>query len=435
MFDGAIVYYDWPKKWLIVFKTRSVITMDNQQTLPIILAFVPLVLGIIWKFLYISFSNLKSIGLTTIVVLGMVLVFTVETDPSVNFLAFAVLLASFCVMFSQEDSQHASVICSSSIIILGLGLGILLNQGLVSRIFLSGLLGYAAFSIIGEKQRSFRTTLILIHFIISIILSLSSALGGETLQMFAGLFLAVTFLPLAPFHLPFVGTIEKAKGTLSSFWIVVWLAIGLAELNMIYSSLTTEMLFAISLLALVSAFYASLAALGQKQSNLFVSSATVAHMSLLWGLLNVFPSFPKWGIAFGVAVAFVMGGICLAFSFVRQRYGWQIIGKLPGLASPMPRFGVAMVLLVSFALFLPMFPTFTGLTIMPTIETVDIKFIKIFLIFIAVWLGGGWYFLQMLHQTAFGTARIEVAYTDLRITEFIAVAVLLLGAIYSGILY
>ena len=54
---------------------------------------------------------------------------------------------------------------------------------------------------------------------------------GETSQMLAGLFLALTFLPLAPFHLPFVRTIKDAKGTLSSFWIVVWLMIGLGEIK------------------------------------------------------------------------------------------------------------------------------------------------------------------------------------------------------------
>jgi hypothetical protein len=409
--------------------------MNNQQILPVILALAPLVLGCVWKVSKISFSNLKSIGLTIIVVLGMFLVFTVEIDPSINFLAFAVLLSSFCVMLCQEDTQQASEVCSSGMIVLGLGLGALLSQGFMGRFFLSGLLGYAAFSLIRENRQSFRTTLILSHFIIAIILSLSSSLGGKTLQMFAGLFLAVTFLPLVPFHLPFVRIIERAQGTLSSFWIVVWLAIGLAELNTIYSLLTTEMLFVMSLLALVSAFYASLAALGQQQSNLFVASATVSYISLVWGLLNIFPRFPEWGIAFGVAVAFVLGGICLAFSFVRQRYGWQIIGKLPGLATPMPRLGTSMVFLVSFALFLPMFPAISGLELMAAVGAKDVKFSITFLMFIAVWLGGGWFLLQMLHQTAFGTARSEVPYTDLRVTEYVAVTVLLLGATYSGILY
>ncbi|MBT3516182.1 MAG: hypothetical protein HN465_01225, partial [Nitrospina sp.] len=193
--------------------------------------------------------------------------------------------------------------------------------------------------------------------------------------------------------------------------------------------------FTLSLLALVSSLYASLAALGQKFNRLFIASATVAHVALIWGLLQVFPSFPKWGIPFGITLAFVMGGISLAFSFIRQRYGWKTLGKLPGLASPMPRFGVALILLVSFALFLPLFPVFSGLLVMPTIAIHDVEIVLISFLFLVVWLGGGWYFLQMLHQTAFGEARSDVPYFDLRLTEFVAVSALLLGAGYSGFIY
>ena len=409
--------------------------MDNQQLHLSILALSPIIVGVVGKVAQIPFSKFKSFGLMAIVAVGLFLGFGVETDSSSSFLASAVLLSCFSVMLSQEKSQQASEIGVSSMAILGLALGALLAHGLVGRLFLCGLLGFAVFSLIRTQHRSFRTTLIIIHFIFAIILSLSSIAGGQTLQVFAGLFLSVTFLPLVPFHLPFVGTVGTAKGGLSSLWIVVWLAVGLAELNSVYLLLKPEALYIISLLALFSAIYASLAALGQKKANIFVASATVAHVSLMWGLLNIFPNFSKWGFAFGIAVAFVLGGLCLAFSFIRQRYGWQLIGKLPGLASPMPRFGTAMVLLVSFALFLPTLPAFTGLTLMATIETADTHFLKIFILFFAVWVVGGWFFLQMLHQTAFGTARSEIPYSDLRITEVLAVTGLLLGAGFSGFIY
>jgi hypothetical protein len=101
----------------------------------------------------------------------------------------------------------------------------------------------------------------------------------------------------------------------------------------------------------------------------------------------------------------------------------------------MPRFGVAMVLLVGFALFLPLFPTFSGLMVMPTLATQNVELVMISFLFLIVWLGGGWYFIQMLHQTAYGEARTDVPYSDLRLTEFIAVSVLLVGAIYSGIIH
>ena len=412
--------------------------MNFDNTFPVTLALIPLALGVVWKFSKGSSATLKTIGLTAIGALAGGLVymrFTLETEPSILYLASAILLSGFCTILSQKDSQQASAIYASILVVLGLGLGVLLNQGIVGRIFLGGLLGYIAISQNREQQNSFRTKIIFLHISLAIIFSLGSVFIGDTLQMFASLFLAVTFLPLAPFHLPFVGTIKDAKETLSSFWIVVWLIIGLAELNTLSSSLSSEILFPLSLLALASAIYASLASLGQKFNSLFVASATVAHVALVWGLLEVFPSFQKWGIPFGITLAFVMGGISLAFSFVRQRYGWKTIGILPGLASPMPRFGVAMVLLVSFALFLPLFPTFSGLMFLPTIVAQEVEIMTISLLIFVVWLGGGWYFIQMLHQTAFGEARTDVPYSDLRLTEFVAVSVLLLGAGYSGFIY
>jgi hypothetical protein len=412
--------------------------MNVERTLPVILALIPLILGIVGKVTRTSFLAFQSLGLITIGVLGGGLVYmqsALEIDPSSMFLSGAVFFSGFCVILGQGDTKHSSTHCASIMIVLGLSLGVLLNQGLISRIFLSGLLGYAAVSLNREKHRSFRATITLLHIVVAIILSLGSAFGGQTLHTYSSLFLAVTFLPLAPFHFPFLSTVGAAKGALSSFWIVVWLTIGFGELHMIQSALTAEMLIPIHLLALISAVYASLICLGQQHCNQFIASATVAHVALIWGLLDVFPSFPRWGIPFGMAVAFVMSGLCIAFSFVRHRYGWQIFGKLPGLASPMPRFGTVLILLVSFAMFLPLFPTFSGLLSMPTVVTQDRGIVMMLVTFLVVWLAGGWYFSQMLHQTAFGTARADAPYTDLRIAEIVAVSALLLSATYSGVFY
>ena len=409
--------------------------MENQNLLLVSLVLAPIIIGVMVRVANFSFSSLKFISLATTSILGLTLAFSVNQNPSIKFLVLAVLLMGFCVMICQKKLQQIPNFYSSCMVTIGLTLGALLGQELSNRLFLCALLGFMAFSIVQQKKTSPRKTFTLIHFAIASILPLGSILGGESLKELSRLFLAMTFLPLVPFHLPFSGVVDNGKGALSSLWVVVWLALGLAELNIIYSSLSKGILISIGLLAMITAFYASLAALGQKKANPFIAAATVAYVSIIWGLLNVFPNFPKWGIAFGVAVAFVLGGISLAFSFVKARYGWQTIGKLPGLADPMPRFGTIMVLLVSFALFLPMIPTFTGLIVMPTIETLDVKFIQIFFIFFAVWLGGGWFLLQMLHQTAFGSARENVPYSDLCITEYTAVMILLLGAGYSGLLY
>ena len=408
------------------------------NNLPFVLSLIPIILGTIWKFSNGSSTIRKSLGLTVIGALAGGLIYirlAIGAEPSILFLASAVLLSGFCSLLCQEDSQETSPIYASVMIVLGFGFGVLLNEAIVGRIFLCGLLGYVAYSLNQEQQKTFRTKIILLHIVFAITFALSSVFMGETSQMLAGLFLALTFLPLAPFHLPFVRTIKDAKGTLSSFWIVVWLMIGLGELKTIYSFLTAEILFVLSLLAILSAIYASLASLGQKVNSLFVASATLAHSSLIWGLLQVFTSFPKWGIPFGITLALVMGGIALAFSFVQMRYGWKTIGNLPGLLSTMPRLGVVIVLLVSFALFLPLFPAYSGLGLMPTIETQDVGVVMISLLFSVVWLGGSWYFINMLHQTAFGEARTDVPYFDLGPKEVFSISVLLLAAAYSGIIF
>ena len=410
----------------------------NINNMSFILPLIPLILGMIWKFFNSSSTIRKGIGLAVIGALagGLIYVrFAVEMEPSVLYLVSAILLSGFCSLLSQEDSQQAPNIYASIMIVLGLGLGVLLNEAILGRIFLCGLLGYIATSLNREQQKTFRTKIILLHIVLAITLSLSSIFMGETSQMLAGLFLALTFLPLAPFHLPFVKTIKDAKETLSSFWIVVWLMIGLDELKTIYSFLTDEILFILSLLAILSAIYASLASLGQKVNNLFVASATLAHSALIWGMFQVFPSFPKWGIPFGITLALVMGGISLTFSFVEMRYGWKIIGTLPGLLSPMPRLGVAIVFLFSFALSLPLFATYLGLRVMPTIATQDAGIAMASLIFILVWLGGGWYFIKVLHQTAFGEARTDIPYSDLGLKEVASILVLLLAAAYNGVIY
>jgi hypothetical protein len=410
--------------------------MDN--TFPPILSLVLLAIGIIWKFTHGSPAIRKSVGLVAIGTLSIALVYLQiysETDSSILFLAGAILLSGFCTLLSQDNLQQDTETYSSTMIVLALSLGALLSPLVVKNIFLGGFLGFIAISINRGQQNTFRTKIIFLHIALAITFSLSSAFTGETLQMFSRFFLAVTFLPLAPFHLPFTRIIKEAKGNLSSFWIVVWLAIGLNELNSIYSSLSKEALFTLSLLALFSAVYASLASLAQRFNSLFVASATVAHVALIWGLIQVFPDFSTWGVPFGITLAFVMSGISLAFSFVRLRYGWKTLGILPGLASPMPRFGVAMVLLVGLALFLPFFPTISGLMVMPTIVTQDIELIMISLLYLVIWLGGGWYFIQMLHQTAYGEARIDIPYSDLQLTEFVAVSALIIGATYSGIIH
>ena len=267
--------------------------MGNQNLLLISLALAPIIIGVIGRVANFSFSSLKFISLATTSFLGLTLAFYVNQNPSIKFLVLAVLLMGFCVMICQKKLQQTPEFYSSCMVTIGLTLGALLGQELSNRLFLCALLGFMAFSIVQQKKTSPRKTFTLIHFLIASILPLGSIVGGESLKELSRLFLAMTFLPIVPFHLPFSGVVDNGKGALSSLWVVVWLVLGLAELNIICSSLSKGILISIGLLAMITAFYASLAALGQKKANPFIAAATVAYVSIIWGLLNVFPNFPK----------------------------------------------------------------------------------------------------------------------------------------------
>lgn len=411
--------------------------MNLNNFFPVIISFIPLALGAIWKFSNGSSDIHKNISLAIVGAIagGLFYIrFVFEIQPSVLLLANAILISGFCALLGQTDSRQSSAVYAGIMIVLGLSLGVILNETILSRCFLCGLLGYIASSLKRQEIKTFRSKVINFQITLAIIFSIGSTFMVDTIQVFIGLFLALTFLPLPPFHLVFVRTIKDAKGTLPSFLVVVWILIGLNELKDVYASLTTETLFALSLLAISAAIYATLVALVQKVNSLFVASVTLAHTALIWGVLYLLPNYSKWGIPFGVILAFVIAGITLNFSFIQQRYGLKTIGSLPGLLTAMPRCGLVLVLLVSFALFLPMLLAYLGLMVMPTILTQNSNLGMALLLFIIVFLGSGWYFIKMLHQTSFGKARFDVTYSDLTLTEFFAVLILFSAATYIGII-
>lgn len=408
--------------------------MAMELSLTLVLALIPVILGSLGRISRLTFSALRPIGLTVIILVGGALVYGsayLGAARSGTLLAAPVLLSAFCTLLGQRHTKVSLTVFASIMIVLGLTLGVLLNYAPTNRLFLIGVLGYIAISLVNAKPNTLQAKLILIQVVFAVILSFASLFIENRFSTLAGLVLAVTLLPLAPFHLPFVSIVHSAQGTLSSFWVVVLLALGLAELHALRTSITGGVLSVVQMMALGSALYASLKCLGQNQIRVTIAYATVAHVALLWGLTNVFFNFSQWAMPFGTAVALVMSGLLLVFSYVQHRYGPHLLGTLPGLASPMPLFGNFLIILISLAMLLPILPASLGLVNMPTIEKSDESLLLISLTFLTVWLLGSWYLSRLLHQTAFGKTRTQVPYTDLKRGEIFTLALLVLGASFS----
>ena len=156
-------------------------------------------------------------------------------------------------------------------------------------------------------------TISLVQVALAIFLVLGSSFSGDSFTLYAGLFLAVTLVPLFPFHLPFASLVSFSHGAMSGLWTTVFLALGLAELTQLPTVLSEGMPAAISWLALGSALYISFKCLGQIQVRPLLAYATIAQVSMLWGLTTVFSTFSPWLIPFGLTIALVMTGLLLTY--------------------------------------------------------------------------------------------------------------------------
>ena len=356
-----------------------------------------------------------------------------ETARIAIYLSAAVIFSTFCVVLGQWDSKRSSTLPDEPLVVLGLCLAALCGPAPVNRYFLIGLLAFAAFSLYRSKLSATRKTISLAQSALAVFLVSVTFWAGDSFYGPAGLFLAVTLVPLPPFHVLFTSLVGSAQGMLSGVWTVTFLSLGLAEIHSLQTviPMETDIHAAIAFLALLGGLYASLKCLGQNQIHVLLTYATIVQVTLLWGLTSVFSSFSEWGVPFGITVGLVMSGLFVAYAFVQQRYGSSTIGNLPGLASPMPRLGTLVGLLISIAVLLPIIPIFGGITTMPATENQGGSLVIISLLFVGVWMFGSWHFSHVLHHTLFGKARAGIPYADLRVAEICSLVLIIVGASLS----
>ena len=350
-------------------------------------------------------------------------------------LAIAIILSAVCAVLGQLHAKRSITAHLEILVISGLGLAALLTPLPINRYFLVAVLGYAAYGLFKSQCAATTKTISLAQIGIAILLALVSSFTGNSLAIFTGLVLGFTLVPLTPFHLPFASLVGSAQGTLTGLWTTVFLSLGLAELTAFQTSLSEGLLAVVSVLALGSALYSSFKCLGQSQIRQLLTYATIAQVSMLWGLTTVFSTFSQWGISFGLTIALVMTALQITYHCIQQRFGSHTIGTLPGLASVMPRLGTLLIILTSIAVTLPIIPILAGLPAMLTIDNQDVSLVIISLIILSVWMLGSWYFSHVLHQTAFGKARPNIPYRDLKAGEISALVLLIAAASYNGLFY
>ncbi len=410
--------------------------MASEFSITLLAVLIPFALWLLNRTRRISHAIFQVLAMLCIAwEAGTILYMHAAFEPTriAIYLSAAVTFSTLCVVVGQWEPKRASPVPDEPLLILGLSLAALLGPAPVNRLGLIGLLGYAAFSLSRSNLSATRRTIGLAQSALAIVLIGVALWMGEPFDGPAGLFLAVTLVPLPPFHVFFASLVGSARGILSGVWTVAFLSLGVAEIHNLPTGMPveTEIHTAIAFLALLGGLYACLKCLGQNQVDALLTYATIVQAALLWGLTTVFSSFSEWGVPFGITIGLVMSGLFVAYAFVQQRYGSHAIGTLPGLALPMPRLGALVGLLISIAVLLPIIPLFAGIATMPATEEQGGSLVIISLLFVGVWMFGSWHFSHVLHHTLFGKARPDVPYTDLKVAEICSLALIIFGASFS----
>ena len=355
-------------------------------------------------------------------------------DSHLLLLAAAILLASGGTILGHIQSQKLSEIFVPILILGGFGLGAVFIPHPYQNVCVLGVIGFSAYGLTHRWEPSFQHAVSLGHLALAAIFCITGLFSQNEVHVVETVFLAMTFLPLAPFHLPFVSVLRTSHEAVSGLWMVVWLTIGLIQLQTLNESFPFEYSKILNLVALGSALYASLKALEQSTLVSSLAYLTVAFLSLLWSLLSLLGVLANWTIPFGLAIGFVLGALLLGYSYVCQRYGPHGLRSLQGLGSGMPRFRSLVTLVISLAVLLPIIPVTLGLSSMPAGHHGEGSMFLIFLLLMTVWMCSSWHLTLILDQTAFGKARTDIVHVDLQIHEVVAMGLFLVAAGLWGVL-
>ena len=374
-------------------------------------------------------SALLTAAASLLVVIGTPLALG-ETLVGVPFLCLLPLTA-FLSLLGQPLHRDNGPAWTMTLVLLGLGLGILTGQAPVHDILLILLPGILC-SLLYRYQSGATpdTWRGLSAYGLGMASALLAWLFPAPASTVALLVACATLLPLLPAHSGFMATLTGLPGNLPAFLAFLLPTIGFHTLLSVLPNLTVTTLRTVAILALAGAVYGSLRALIQTRPLPRLAYGALAFFSLLWWYIADTGTAPMQATVYLSAVGLAASGLLLAWYAIRARYGDIDLRALGGLAYPMPRFSTLLALLALAALGMPPFGVFSGflgMLLMPTFSPSGP-----FTVIMIVWLTASWYYIDLVQQLVFGRQRLDIRYEDLRQTEFTSLVLLLLLLLALG---
>jgi NADH-quinone oxidoreductase subunit L len=307
----------------------------------------------------------------------------------------------------------------------------------INRLYLENLYSRVGRKVLRSLDRSARRILFLSLFGLAafatllLLLPIAGRIRDLPIESAAFFLVAALGLPLFPLHGIYVAALTRLPGCLAALFAVLLPASGLYAIGNLLPNLPAEVLAVVGFLGLLGSVYGSIKALVQFRAERLIAYGGVALISILWWYLAGVGAATPQGWVYVVGVGFSTGGLFLAWSAVRARYGDLDLDRIGGLAGTMPRFALLLSLLVMASMGLPPFGVFSGFMEMLLNRSLPMSW-DLAVVLLA-WLLGSWFFLNLLQRLLFGPRRGDILSTDLRRGEVASLVFILLILLAVGI--
>ena len=402
----------------------------------LLLAAVPIVgamLGIaVWSQpVKLKVWSIVVTGLSLLAVIGMS-GHVAETIEGQIFLYLLPLAAGISLLGGPVHLQHR-LSWVLTLLLLGLGLGILTSHQVVGQVAVAVLLGLITFLLYWHHNPLWpRSWWGICVFGLGSLCAGLAAIASPPVSAMASLLACAILLPFLPFHHGYVSALTRLPGSLPSFIVLLLPAIGLHSLATVIPTVPDVAISTVTVLALVSALYGSIKALAQSRVRLLLAYGSLSFFSIFWWFVAVSRTIMPQAVVFLAALALVTSGLLMSWQVVRTRYGDDVDPQaISGLVKRMPQFAVLFSLLALAAMGLPPFGVFTGFIGM--LLTTALTSSVALLVMMIAWLAASWYILDMVQQLLFGRERPDLRYEDLRRSELASLLIVLLIVIALGV--
>lgn len=392
---------------------------DLSHALPVAIALAGAVLGLAcwsrprallaWALL-VSLASFASLA-------------ALASDPAappvgLPFLALVPIVACLSLLGQppHEDNRAAWIL---TLLLLGLGLGVLLSRDGVGTILLALVL-----SLLGSLIHRYRAMSVSHPWwglgtcavgVAALLAGLPASLPASAVAQLAA---CAILLPLAPLHGGYVAGLAGLPGNLPAFLAFLLPALGFHSLLMVLPDIPEAVAQALVILGPAGTLYGAVKALVQSRVRALLAYANLSFFSILWWYAAATRTLPTPAVIYVGAVGLATGGLLLTWYAIRVRYGDMDLRAIRGLAQPMPRFAVLFTLLALAALGLPPFGVFAGF--MGLLLAPSLPLSGALIVIITGWLAASWYFLDLVQRLIFGQHRPDLRYQDLWRSEFAA---------------